>query len=144
MGNPRTASGAIIISTDIGPKLRSYNIKLHRDISNTNNQQNVSAADVKKKILALDPDATFTGTAQAELTEHHFDLLLAHPDKIPYFIDPRPDLREDKERLFRTRAALQTMIVSHIKNNVLPFFIKIFEEAEAFRTLIKLYRKCGM
>ena len=63
--------------------------------------------------------------------------LLAHPEKKPYFLEPRPDIREAKERLVTMRTALEKMTVEHIKQNVLPLFITDFEKAEAFRKAIK-------
>ncbi len=91
---------------------------------NSENNRNLSASDLKKKISELDPRATCNNSHQGALIEQYVRLLLAAPDKIPNFLEPRPDIREAKERLVSMRSALHKMTVAHIKQNVPPLFMK--------------------
>ena len=106
---------------------------------NRDNNRNYSASDLKEKISELDPNATFQNSYQGALLEQYVQLLLAHPDKIPYFLEPRPCIREAKERLVLMRSALEKMTVAHIKQNVLPLFMKreTSEEDAAFLKITK-------
>ena len=92
------ASGAITRSTEIGTDLTGDNIRLYMIRYNRENNRNYSANDLKEKISELDPNATFINSYQGALMGQYVRLLLADPDKIPYYIEPRPDIREAKER----------------------------------------------
>ena len=128
------ASGAITRSTEIGTDLTGENIRLYMIRYNRENNRNYSASDLKEKISELDPNATFKNSYQGALMGQYVQLLLADPDKIPYFLEPRPDIRETKQKLVTMRTALEKMTVAHIKQNVLPLFMKreTSEEDAAF------------
>jgi hypothetical protein len=81
----------------------------------------------------------FLNSYHGALIEPYVLLLLADPDKIPYLLEPRPDIREAKERLVSMRSALQKMTVAHINQNVLPWCMKkeTSEEDAAFLNIRK-------
>ncbi len=133
------ASGAITRSTEKGTELNKINIQLYMIRYNRIPHGNFSARDLKTRILELDPNATFPDTTQLELNGQYAELLLQNPDKIPYYLEPRPEIREAKERLVSMRSALEKMTVAQIKQNVLPLFMKreTSEEDAAFVKITK-------
>ena len=85
----------------------------------TKHHGNFSAKDLREKILEIEPetDITTLDTFQTGLRETYATLLLKHPNRIPYYIEPRPDIRALKEKIFTMTAIL-------IKQDILPKVMK--------------------
>ncbi len=70
------------------------------------NNRNFSARELREKILDIEPttDIKTLDTFQSGLRQTYVTLLLKHPNRIPYFIDPRPDISALKEKIFSMTA----------------------------------------
>ena len=105
--------------TPIGQELNSTNIQLHIIQWTKKKHTNFSASDLREKILELEPDTDLKtlDTFQDGLRQKYVTLLLKHPNRIPYYIEPRPDIRLLKEKLFNMTAIL-------VRSDILPKVMK--------------------
>ena len=114
-------------STHIGQELNSTNIQLYIVQLTKAHHGNFSASDLRAKILEIEPetDIKTLDTFQAGLRQTYVTLLLKHPNRIPYSIEPRLDIRALKEKLFNMTAIL-------IKADILP---KVMKPGKAYNKL---------
>jgi hypothetical protein len=113
------ASGATTRSTLIGTELNETNLELNIIRYTRLNNRNFSARELREKILDIEPntDINTLDTFQSGLRQTYVLLLLKHPNRIPYFIDPRPDISALKEKIF-------SMTAVFMKAEILPKVMK--------------------
>ena len=112
----------------IGQELNSTNIQLYIIQLTKAHHGNFSASDLRAKILEIEPETDIKqlDTFQAGLRQTYVTLLLKHPNRIPYSIEPRPDIRALKEKIFNMTAIL-------IKADILP---KVMKPGKAYNKLL--------
>ena len=94
-----------------------------------------SNSDLKLRITALTNKHKLGHAIDTSVLRGMYaDELVNHPNKIPWQIEPRPDIKFGKQKLER-------MIAKNIKEKVLPLFINIDEsdeEASRFKAIKRI------